>query len=201
MMKKIVKWIGRALMLLSIVFIVQKLFSYRDSLNVKLSANSILLMGVCALIYGAIVYTGPYIYKSLLRITTDCTIPYHKVASVYCKSNIMKYLPGNVMQYVGRNEIAIEEKLPHSKVALATILEIIVVILSTIVIAICFSVSYAMEWINKFVEIKVSTVVILAFTLVTIAIIIIFVFKDKKLVANDVISSPMAYENALNALK
>ena len=29
----------------------------------------------------------------------------------------------------------------------------------------------------------------------------IFVFKDKKLVANDVISSPMAYENALNALK
>ncbi len=29
----------------------------------------------------------------------------------------------------------------------------------------------------------------------------VFVFKDKKLVANDVISSPMAYENTLNLLK
>lgn len=179
MMKKAVKWIGRALMLLSIIFIVQKLFSYRDSLNVNLSVTSIFFMGICVLAYGAIVYVGTFLYKCLLRITTDCSVPFNKVAYVCCKANIMKYLPGNVMQYVGRNEIAVEENLPHTKVALATIMEIIIVVLSTGVVAICFSGSYAIEWINNFVEIKVSMVVVLALLVMAIIAVILLIFKDK----------------------
>ncbi len=166
-------------MLLSIVFIGQKLFSYRESLDVNLSGREVLLMVVCAIVYGAIVYTGPFIFKWLLYITTEHKLSYVKVANVYCKSNIMKYLPGNVMQYVGRNEIAVEEDLSHTKVALATILEIVVVVLSTVVISIFFSWKYAVEWINKFVDIDVKVVLLIAIVLVVVCLIILFIFKEK----------------------
>jgi hypothetical protein len=43
---------------------------------------------------------------------------------VYTQSNIYKYLPGNVFQYVGRNKLAADMNISHVDVACATILDI-----------------------------------------------------------------------------
>lgn len=160
-MKKIVKWIGRILMILAFAFLVQRLWEYRESLNVNFKAADIVSLAGCCALYIATVYMCPVVYKTLLYITTGKKISYMRVADIYCKSNILKYLPGNVMQYVGRNQIAVEENLHHGEVALATILEIGIVIISAALVAMTFSWSYAVEWINNFIDIDSGTIVMI----------------------------------------
>lgn len=181
MKKKIINWIGRLLMLLSIVFIALKILEYREDMQMVCGIKEFVRMGVCAALYAAVVYSCPLIYQYVLLITSNKKISYIKVAYIYCKSNILKYLPGNVMQYVGRNEIALTENILHREAAMATLLEIIVTIISSIIIAVVFSGSYAVEWISRFAADKFIwfTVIILG---VCAAVAVIVVKYKKKLV-------------------
>lgn len=178
-MKKIVNWIGKILMVLAFVFLAQKLWSYRESLTIELDFVKVLMLAGCCLLYMGTVYMCPIIYKNLLNITTKKKLSYMQVANTYCKSNILKYLPGNVMQYVGRNQIAVEEDLPHGEVALATLLEIGTVIASAILVAAVFSWSYAVEWISKFVDIKLLIIVMVTLVFVLTCIVLFALFRNK----------------------
>lgn len=178
-MKKITKWVGRILMVLAFVFLAQKLWSYRESLKIDLDVEKVLMLAGCCLLYMGTVYMCPVIYKTLLHVTTKKKLSYTQVANTYCRSNILKYLPGNVMQYVGRNQIAVDEDLPHAEVALATLLEIGVVIISAILVAIVFSASYAVEWIGKFVDVNPAIIGFVVVGVGLICIILFTLFRNK----------------------
>lgn len=149
-MKKIVHWLGKILMLLSMAFIAQRLWEYHDDVQIICTPKSILQMVMCSVLYAAVVYTCPLLYRYALYITANKKINYPKVAYIYCKSNILKYLPGNFMQYVGRNEITVSEDISQGEAALATLLEILATILSTIIMSVTFSGAYTMEWVSRF---------------------------------------------------
>lgn len=178
-MKKIIKWLGRVLMVLSILIIAQKLWNYREDLEIQLDPIILLKLGMCCMLYAMVVYMSPFIYKNLLYITTHRRVSYVKVAHTYCKSNILKYLPGNVMQYVGRNEIAVKEHIPHGEVVLATMLEIGITILSTVLVAVLFSWSYTVEWVSKFVNINVRLIVVVIIGIVVLFAVVLLIFKKK----------------------
>lgn len=146
--KQISKWAGRVLMIAAIAFILNKIYGYRTELLPLLSGKVVFITVLCSFAYGGIVYLLPFIYRKLLLMTTGRHISYTKVGLVFCRSNLYKYLPGNVMQYVGRNQLAVEEKLSHADVAAATLLEIIVTLASSSVIIICFSFRYALMWLQ-----------------------------------------------------
>ncbi len=166
-------------MLLAFVFLAQKLWSYRENVEVDLSAWDTCCLGVCCLAYMGTVYMCPVMYRTLLYVTTHKKLSYVKVAKTYCKSNMLKYLPGNVMQYVGRNQIAIDEELSHSEVALATLIEIGIVVSSAVVVAVLFSYSYAVEWIERFVHVNFWIVGVLIVVAVLICVIILIRFRDR----------------------
>ena len=87
----------------------------------------------------AFISTSLYIVSMFI-----CTIPWMKLVEVFCgekdrlekqkgifayvflKSNILKYIPGNILQFVGRNEIAVRMKLRHANVVMASITEILI---------------------------------------------------------------------------
>ena len=52
-------------------------------------------------------------------------IPFATAVPIYTQSNILKYIPGNVFQYVGRNKLAFDMNISHVDVACATILDIL----------------------------------------------------------------------------
>ena len=179
MKKKIINWIGRLLMFLSIIFIVQKFLNYRENMQIVCGAKELVRIGVCSILYAAIVYSCPLIYKCTLLITADKKLRYIKIAYIYCKSNILKYLPGNVMQYVGRNEIAFTEDVSHSQAALASMLEVIVTITSSAIIAIIFSGSYAVEWIGTFTTSNIIWFAIIILGICMIAALVFAKYKKK----------------------
>lgn len=184
-------------MLLSIVVIATKVWEYHESLKIELTPGMIVQMGICCVLYALVVYMCPHIYRGALFVTTGKKVSYVKVADTYCKSNIMKYLPGNVMQYVGRNEIALKEELSHGEVALATALEIIVTIISSAVIAAIFSWEYAVEWITHFVNIDVRTIVLVFIVIIVTAVVVIIAFWEK---LHDYIKSLITLKNVWRIL-
>lgn len=169
-------------MLLAFVFLARMFWRYRTSLTIELDALDIVLLAGCCILYIAGVYMCPVIYKTLLQITTKTKLPYLKVSYLYCRSNVLKYLPGNVMQYVGRNQIAIDEGLSHAEVGLATLLEIGIVAMSAVSVAAVFSWSYLVEAVRQFVKINywVVGIGILGAAVILIAVFLLF---SKKIIS------------------
>ncbi|MFP3153709.1 hypothetical protein LQZ18_04630 [Lachnospiraceae bacterium ZAX-1] len=147
--KNIVKWIGRILMVLAFALIVKKIYGYKDSLVRSLDGKIIVIMIGSAILYALLIYTLPMIYKVLLQITTGKKFTHTKIAAIYCKSALYKYLPGNVMQYVGRNQLAVTDNLSHFDVATATLLDISTTVVACLLGTVLFSIHYAMEYLQK----------------------------------------------------
>ena len=79
-------------------------------------------------------------WKTIVYIITQKKVKFSSASLVLCKANLLKYIPGNVFQYVGRNDLAVKEDLKHADVALATMIDIIMNILGVFFLAVlCYS--------------------------------------------------------------
>ena len=179
--KKAVNYVGKVLMLLAFAFIIKKLYSYRDTLASCFSGAMLVKMIVCTLLYGALIFTLPGIYKALLNMTTGKHFNHARMSGIYCKSNLYKYLPGNVMQYVGRNQLAVEENLSHVDVATATLLDISTTVFGALIATVLFAFGYALEYLQKSSElVRSAAMFILAacFLLFMVIVIALIVKRD-----------------------
>jgi uncharacterized membrane protein YbhN (UPF0104 family) len=70
-----------------------------------------------------------YSWKLTLEFVSNKNVSIKDVFTVYVKTNIAKYLPGNVLHYVGRNLIGQRMGWTHSQVALSTVLELLFIII------------------------------------------------------------------------
>ena len=176
--KKTVTIIGKILMFLAFAFIIKKLYSYREDLAGCFSVPMLLKMILCTLLYGALIFTLPGIYKALLNMTTGRHFNHARISGVYCKSNLYKYLPGNVMQYVGRNQLAVEENLSHVDVATATLLDISTTVFGSLIATVVFASGYALDYLKHSSDlVKRAAMFLLAacgvlFLLIVIALIV-----------------------------
>lgn len=124
-MKKNIKIAGNVVMVAALVFVVKKLMDMDVSPSQFRSGRVL-----TALIAGIIIQTFIIIYSSIpwllfTRSLSGVKIPFSSAMPVYTRSNIYKYLPGNVFQYVGRNQLAADMHISHVDVACATILDIL----------------------------------------------------------------------------
>lgn len=178
--KKAVNIVGKLLMLVAFVFIIEKVYSYRESLVACFSVSMFLKMILCTLLYGALIFTLPGIYKTLLNMTTGRHFNHTRIAAIYCKSNLYKYLPGNVMQYVGRNQLAVEENLSHVDVASATLLDISTTVFSAFLATLIFAFRYSIEFLQQSSSLVRSAVLFLFCACVALVILIIIALIVKK---------------------
>lgn len=123
-MKKYFKLLGNILMLLSIFFLIIRLSKLNVNYNVIFSSTGTIVF--LSFLYGIHNFFIGISWKQLIYVISGKKICFDKTIYVWNKSNMMKYIPGNVFQYVGRNEIAVTEKLNHADVALATILDVLI---------------------------------------------------------------------------
>ena len=114
----------------------------------------------------------------ILNNIHNANIKYSDVINVYVKSNIYKYFPSNVMHYVGRNIIAMKYKLDQKKTTFSTIVEITIIVTSTIIFGL-FLIIYQ----KKFIYLSIGLIALTLFavkkfnllkpTLITISITIL----------------------------
>lgn len=141
--KKAAKLVGNILTIGALVLIARRLLLIDIDYTFLLQRNRILWMLVLTVLYGINVATTPIAWCLILKITTGQTFPFLIVQKVFCKSNLLKYIPGNVFQYVGRNEIAMLYDVRHRDVALSTVLDIGANVIGVIVVAVvCYATGF-----------------------------------------------------------
>jgi hypothetical protein len=135
MKNKRLKIAGNILTGICVVLLFYRLIRLEFDWSLLLSPRNLLVVLVILLLYAGHLILLPVVWRQTLRMTTGQNCPYAETAFVYLRSNLMKYLPGNVFQYVGRNEIALRRNLSHVDVALSTLLEIAAMSISVVAMA------------------------------------------------------------------
>lgn len=143
---------------------------------------------VILLFYVIMVIIGGVPWMGIVRLLSGCKICYSEVVFIYVKSNILKYIPGNIFQYAGRNELAIVKNIRHSEVALATIIDVIWSVFSMLLPSILMLGDQWKAWLCH-QELPVSKVVMAICALIVIVAIVFFIlYKWKKQMLDNMIS-------------
>ncbi len=150
--KKLARYAGTLLMLLAFVFIAYKISRYNIDFSLLASPVTVLALLGLAVLWGISVFSASFNYSWLLDTLTGKKAGRALVVATYCRSNLYKYLPGNVMHFVGRNQLAIDvDELTHAEVAFVTITENIFLILSAAIISLVSTFDYFISYFRQMV--------------------------------------------------
>lgn len=147
--KRIVHLLGNALMLVAIAFIGYKLCRYREDFTRVFTWKIGLVMLVSALATAAIVVISSYFYGNLVGRIARKKVPLGMVSRVYCKSNLYKYIPGNVLQYVGRNQIAEFSDAGHDRVIIASVTEMGMTAVGALLASTILARRFVLDWLRN----------------------------------------------------
>lgn len=179
--KRILSWAGKFLMIAALIFIAIRLRRYDVDFSILASPLTIVGLLINTLVLGLGVFLFAFNFVWLIRALSGVSVERKSVISVYCATNLYKYLPGNVLQFIGRNRIAFDTGgISHTHVALATILEIVFFCLAAVLLASVFAFEYFVSTIQMMYNSPLMFAVIGALMLV---IIIAFVaFRERVIV-------------------
>lgn len=145
--KKIINIAGKLLMVCAFGFIIWRLSQYDVDFTQLANAGTLLCLALLILAHGANIFVcAPKSFAALVNLFAPHDVSPATVREIYCKSNLYKYLPGNIMHFIGRNQIAIVEDIPHTDVALATIVEMLSLITAAVLLTIGFSFRQLVEY-------------------------------------------------------
>ncbi len=135
-MKKLFTWVGRILVILSLFFVLRSLYQldFKWDFSEKPYVIVLRLLGLSSFV---VLYNSmnAYIWKIYLDLLTGDKLPAGEIIFVYLKSNIAKYLPGNVIQYVSRNLLGDKLNIGHKNILMATVMELVSLLFGTVIFA------------------------------------------------------------------
>lgn len=147
--KKIVRTLGNALMVIAIVFIGYKLYQYREEVAGAFTWKIGVVMLVSSLITTCLIIISSVLYANLVARVSGKEVPLGMASQMYCKSNLYKYIPGNILQYVGRNQIAELSNAGHDRVILASFLEVGFTVIGALTASIILARQYVLDWLHN----------------------------------------------------
>lgn len=123
-LKKALHWVGTALALTGIVFVVLRLRDYGSQIDLgRLDVTDWSIVGVSALIYGLSNLMLALAWWNLLGyFGTNTTKPW--AIKIYGISQLARYVPGNIFHIAGRQAMGMEAGLPGWSLAKSSAWEI-----------------------------------------------------------------------------
>ena len=134
--KKLLKLAGHLVVIAALAFVVKKIIDMDIKLSDLSSPRVIAAFAVGLVIQTAQIIIACWSWLMFTRSLSGQKIPYSAAMPVFTRSNIYKYLPGNVFQYVGRNQLAADMSISHVDVACATILDVLFCVFWTGIISV-----------------------------------------------------------------
>lgn len=104
-------WAGLVLSLLAITFVFIKLNRYSDEINFSITRQHTLLFIGLVLVYGAGNFILTLSWQKILQ-HLELDITFQMATRIFGKSQLAKYVPGNIFHFVGRQVHGHVENLP-----------------------------------------------------------------------------------------
>jgi glycosyltransferase 2 family protein len=167
---KILPWFGRLLMLFGIIFVAKKLGYYlsvfSQSLLKPIFWQTTLTL---SLIYGIAQLLNAFGWMFLLRAQRvwHFVLRWKEVYSLYGKTQIAKYIPGNIFHFVGRHILTNKQGLNHATLVVANGMEILFQTLSASLISF-LAIRRIVEIAHPYIGLKIGHIIIACFGLIAI---------------------------------
>lgn len=180
MKNKAIKLAGYIITIIALIFILNTFKSMNfDVKYIKNPVSAVLLVIALAIGYAIMVYISSYAWKSILEFIHKDKIPLQEIITVYVRSNIGKYLPGNVMHFAGRNILAGKLGFKQLDITFCSIIEIIMLIFTDCVLSAIFALKN-FRTVIKTVFSRIDLNVIYGVSIALVSIIILAVIIIKK---------------------
>lgn len=159
---RMAKIAGSALAATSLVFIIALFWRERGVLStLRLGIAEATILCLCALAYGCLGWVLAEAWRRLLVWTGEEHVQAVTTRRIYARTQIAKYIPGNVAQFAGRQLIGREAGWSHVGLLLSTIFELISLVFVAAAIAVVAITSGAQGIVEPWL-LAVATVLILA---------------------------------------
>lgn len=136
----IIKCFGFVLVIVCFAFLAKSIIEDKPNFSLIKRPYETLAVFVFSIIFFAIVvYVSSFAWKMILEFLYGKKIEYKEIRGVYVKSNIGKYLPGNVMHFAGRNMLGKKLGFSHIDMALSTVIEVLVLLFATCLWSLIFA--------------------------------------------------------------
>lgn len=175
-LKTVITVLGRILAAFSIVFVIYSLYKididWSHFTHPYVIFLDILGLSLLVVLYS---YINAFIWKLYIDFFSGVHAPTYEVIIIYLKSNIAKYLPGNVIQYVGRNVLGKKLEIGQKSIVMATVAELISLVCGNIFFALVMSLQNTKSvvgrlWAEYNLRKSVSVISILGIVIVVICI-------------------------------
>ncbi len=132
------QWIsilGTLLVLVSFYYIGSQLWGYRETLaSWTPTTTTILPVGFGIITYALANYLLAAAWIRLLRVCGETTVDWRTLCRIYGKSQIAKYVPGNIAHIAGRHTMGRLAGVSHGHLAIAALYEIIGLVSASLII-------------------------------------------------------------------
>lgn len=176
-LNKSLKIIGNIITIVAIFYVIKRLMNNDYDYSQLLVSKNIFPMLIIIVVQSVMVMTNAFPWKILVEMLTERKVPFVETIPVYVSANLMKYVPGNVFQYVGRNQLAVRNRLPHLPVALATMLDVLITVIAAAIISIFF----LYDFIEKYLRVNswMQTALIIVGIIIVLAVFLMFLFRNQ----------------------
>lgn len=173
-LKRSVKYIGNIMTVLSVIYIVINICQMEINVTELLDKKKLTLLGVLGIFITLYcLFILSYAWMQPLQWFGNKKIKFVEVVAIYLKSNIGKYLPGNVIHYVERNLFAANTGISQVYITISSIMEIILIIVTALGISVVFSYKELMQ---VFTDLVVPTWMITVIGVFIVLFLVLFVF-------------------------
>ena len=125
--RAVLTWIGALLGVAGTAFVAARLYAYWGVIDVAgIGRGGYVLIVLLAVIYGAANLLLAFAWRELLR-HLGVERPLRWTIWAYATSQLAKYAPGNVLQFLGRQALGVAAGIPNLPLAKSTLLELVVV--------------------------------------------------------------------------
>lgn len=138
---KYLKFLGNILAIISVFFVIYRLYkmdfdwgSYENKYQIYIYT---FLFSFLVIFNN---FINAYAWKRYVDFFSGIKNSRFQLVNIYLKANIEKYLPGNVIQYAGRNLLAREYEVSQKSIVAASIMELIWISVSAIFFSILISI-------------------------------------------------------------
>lgn len=179
---KYIKILGKILMILSLIFIVYRL--YKMDFNLDFFSHPYRVIVIVLLLSFFVVVNNvinAYVWKRNIDFFSGSKQNVLKVICVYLKANIEKYLPGNVIQYAGRNILGKNEEINQTSLTFSSIMELLGISISAIVFSFMVSLQNTKSVIKQlWLSIEIRRTIIAIVAIGVVVLVICFIVCAKK---------------------
>lgn len=148
--KKNFRQIGSVLTLFALIAVVKRLCSMDINYDKIWEKESIVNILQSSIAYGLQAFIFCIPWKGFIEILTGKKIRFNDATWILNKANMLKYLPGNILQFVGRNELALLYDMNHMDVAFGTACDTLMLTGANILLAVSFNWQGVTTWFFKY---------------------------------------------------